>query len=163
MPRVPRCDGPGALVNNSFDPLDTALRVGRYLDGPAARVLVHRDPAAVVGHGDRVVGVNEHVDVFIAGGTAMDLRQLARRMPVGLGDGRRIFVHPPEDSLLQQLRWYRRGGEVSDRQWRDIAAIVRVQGSRLDRAYLREGAVILGVVDPPGQSPAFGMVWETLV
>ena len=58
-----------------------------------------------------------------------------------------LYVHPPEDILLQKLRWYRKGGEVSDRQWRDIAAIVRVQGPRLDGTYLREGAEILGVTD----------------
>jgi hypothetical protein len=56
-------------------------------------------------------------------------------------------VHPPEDILLQKLRWYRLGGGVSDRQWRDITAIVRVQGNRLDRDYLAEGAGILGVSD----------------
>ena len=60
---------------------------------------------------------------------------------------RRLFVHPPEDILLQKLRWFRKGGEVSDRQWRDIAAIVRVQGARLDLEYLREGAGVLGVTD----------------
>jgi hypothetical protein len=68
-------------------------------------------------------------------------------MLVDLGEGRRLHVHPPEDILLQKLRWYRLGAEVSDRQWRDVAAIVRVQGARLDRAYLREGANILGVSD----------------
>ncbi len=83
----------------------------------------------------------------MAGGTPLDARQLARRLPVDLGDGRRLYVHPPEDILLQKLRWYRRGGEISDRQWRDIAAIVRVQGRRLDRDYLRDGAGILGVSD----------------
>jgi hypothetical protein len=31
--------------------------------------------------------------------------------------------------------------------WRDIAAIVHVQGARLDRSYLREGAAVLGVQD----------------
>lgn len=87
------------------------------------------------------------VDLFVAGGTPLDARQLARRLAVDLGDGRCLYVHPPEDILLQKLRWYRRGGEVSDRQWRDIAAIVRVQGSRLDREYLRDGAGILGVSD----------------
>jgi len=85
------------------------------------------------------------VDLFVAGGTPLDARQLARRQAVDLGDGRRLYVHPPEDILLQKLRWYRRGGEVSDRQWRDIAAIVRVQGGRLDREYLHDGAGILGV------------------
>jgi hypothetical protein len=35
----------------------------------------------------------------------------------------------------------------SDRQWRDFAAIVRVQGERLDRAYPRDAAPLLGVAD----------------
>ena len=54
-------------------------------------------------------------------------------MAVDVGEGRVIHVHPPEDILLQKLRWFRQGGEVSNRQWRDIVAIVRVQGDRLDR------------------------------
>jgi hypothetical protein len=62
-------------------------------------------------------------------------------------DGRRLFVHPPEDILLQKLRWFQKGGEVSDRQWRDILGIVGVQGSRLDREYLNANAPVLGVED----------------
>jgi hypothetical protein len=42
---------------------------------------------------------------------------------------------------------YRKGGEVSDRQWRDVLAIIRVQASQLDRLYLREHAPVLGVDD----------------
>jgi hypothetical protein len=47
------------------------------------------------------------VDLFVAGGTPLDARQLARRMPIDLGDGRCLHIHPPEDILLQKLRWYR--------------------------------------------------------
>jgi hypothetical protein len=47
----------------------------------------------------------------------------------------------------RELRWYRKGGETSDRQWRDVVAIVRVQGPRLDRSYLTRGAAMLGVED----------------
>jgi hypothetical protein len=56
-------------------------------------------------------------------------------------------VHPPEDILFQKLRWYRKGGETSDRQWRDILGIVRVQGSQLDRDYLAVNAPTLDVAD----------------
>ena len=58
-----------------------------------------------------------------------------------------LWFHSAEDILLQKLRWYRRGGETSDRQWRDVIGLVRVQGARLDRAYLATGAARLGVED----------------
>lgn len=48
---------------------------------------------------------------------------------------------------LQKLRWYRLGDEASDRQWRDVLGIVKVQRGRLDERYLRRGASILRVTD----------------
>ncbi len=88
------------------------------------------------------------VDFFIAGGTPLDGRGLDRRVAtVSAGIARPLYVHSPEDVLLQKLRWYRKGGETSDRQWRDVMGIVRVQGPRLDRAYLADGAEVLGVTD----------------
>ena len=34
------------------------------------------------------------------------------------------------------MRWYRDGGERSERQWNDILGIIRVQADALDSAYL---------------------------
>ena len=56
-------------------------------------------------------------------------------------------MHPPEDIILQKLRWYREGREQSDRQWRDILGIIRVQGAGLDRDYLVANGDALGVTD----------------
>jgi hypothetical protein len=66
---------------------------------------------------------------------------------VEISPGRTLHVHPPEDILLQKLRWYHKGGEASERQWRDILGIIRVQAQKLDRDYLRVNAPVLGVAD----------------
>jgi hypothetical protein len=62
-------------------------------------------------------------------------------------DSATLFVDTAEDTMLRKLEWYRRGGEVSERQWRDVVGIVNAQSSRLDHAYLREWAKRLGVPD----------------
>ncbi len=84
------------------------------------------------------------VDLFIAGDSVLDRSQLARRSRVRLNAGD-IYVHSAEDILLQKLHWYRLGGEVSDRQWRDIVGIIAVQGDRLDRAFLQSTARATGL------------------
>jgi hypothetical protein len=58
-----------------------------------------------------------------------------------------LFVDTAEDTILRKLEWYRRGGETSERQWRDVVGILNTQSSGLDRAYLSEWAVKLGVTD----------------
>lgn len=56
-------------------------------------------------------------------------------------------VSSPEDIILAKLVWFRKGGEVSDRQWHDIQGVVQVQRERLDSEYLGQWAVQLGVSD----------------
>jgi hypothetical protein len=39
------------------------------------------------------------------------------------------------------------GEEISDRQWGDVLGVLRVQGERLEHAYLDTWATPLGVAD----------------
>jgi hypothetical protein len=55
-------------------------------------------------------------------------------------------VSTPEDVLLAKLRWYKDGGQVSDRQWGDIAGIVATNPN-LDLPYARLWAGRLRVAD----------------
>ena len=132
-----------ALQERHIAPLVSRLGAAFYIDAEALRRAIRMRASANLVHHETQL----KVDLFVAGGTPLDARQIARRLRVDLGGGRYLHVHPPEDILLQKLRWYREGGEVSDRQWRDVRAIVKVQGPALDREYLREGAELLGVTD----------------
>ncbi|MDI6769873.1 MAG: hypothetical protein QMD04_09370 [Anaerolineales bacterium] len=53
----------------------------------------------------------------------------------------------PEDTVLSKLEWYRMGGEVSDRQWRDILGVLKTRAGELELDYLRKWAGDLKVGD----------------
>jgi hypothetical protein len=89
------------------------------------------------------------VDVFIAKKRSFDLEQFRRRrLEIIVNEPeRKAFVTTAEDIILAKLEWYRLGGGVSDRQWRDILGVLKVQAGRLDLDYLQKWAVELGVAD----------------
>ena len=89
------------------------------------------------------------VDVFIRKERPFDQAQLDRRVrQVFTTDPeQKAFIATPEDTILAKLEWYRMGGEVSDRQWRDILGVLKVQADRLDLEYLQKWAANLAVAD----------------
>jgi hypothetical protein len=130
-----------ALEDFHVDRVVAALSDGFYIDETSLkRAIRERSSSNLIHHATQL-----KVDIFVAGGTPLDAQQLARRRSVDVGGGRMLPIHPPEDILLQKLRWYQMGGRSSDRQWRDIQGIIRVQGARLDRDYLREYAPAFGI------------------
>ena len=132
-----------AVEESHVSALVSALSADFYVDDEALRRAVRTRSSTNLIH----QATQLKVDIFVAGGTPLDEQQLRRRQAVAIGPDRTLHVHPPEDILLQKLRWYRKGGEISDRQWRDILGIVRVQGPHLDRDYLTANAPVLGVSD----------------
>lgn len=132
-----------ALHDSDVSALRSALSADFYVDELALHRAVHERSSANLVH----QATQLKVDIFVAGGTPLDAQQLQRRQAVEIAPGRTLHVHPPEDILLQKLRWYRKGGETSERQWRDILGIIRVQAQRLDRSYLSVNAPVLGVAD----------------
>jgi len=53
----------------------------------------------------------------------------------------------PEDTILAKLEWYRLGGEVSERQWRDILGVLKTRAGELDLEYLQRWSNELNLQD----------------
>lgn len=86
------------------------------------------------------------LDIFVVGADRYRATELTRAGSASV-HGIPIRVASAEDVILAKLAWYRSGGEVSDRQWRDVLEVITVQGQRLDLPYLRQTAADLGVTD----------------
>ncbi len=81
------------------------------------------------------------VDLFVVGDGLLDRMQIQRRVRrVVPGAPQGIWVTSPEDQVLRKLDWFRQSGSTSDRQWRDVVSILRIQGPALDSEYLVETA-----------------------
>lgn len=89
------------------------------------------------------------VDVFVLKSDPLSQCEMARRFALALpGDPpASLQVGSAEDIVLQKLHWYRLGSGISERQWRDVLGVIKVQAGRLDDHYLDLWAPSLGVTD----------------
>jgi len=89
------------------------------------------------------------VDIFIRKARPFDQMQLERRRTavIATDPEQSIYVTSPEDVILSKLEWYRMGGEVSERQWRDILGVLKTRSGELELAYLEKWAKELKVSD----------------
>jgi len=90
------------------------------------------------------------VDFFVLGDAPFDREEFARASLASLtgGEGaQQVPIKSAEDLILRKLAWYRAGSEVSDHQWADVLGVMRAQKAKLDREYLRQWALELGVAD----------------
>lgn len=88
----------------------------------------------------------DKIDFFILTADPFRRSAMARRLRVVVAppDGV-LYVPTAEDCVLQKLDWYEAAGRISDRQWRDVLGILKVQSRALDRAYLTRWSFTLGL------------------
>jgi len=89
------------------------------------------------------------VDVFAPAWVGVHLWKWEnrRRLELDPVTKRGIDVTGPEGIVIQKLSWFRAGGEVSDRQWRDVLGVLKAQRGLLDRAALEHWARVCGSAD----------------
>lgn len=127
------------------DPLVTTLSKEFYADDEMMRDAIEHQSSFNLIHYETAF----KVDIFIRKSRAFDQMQLERRkISVIANDPEQsIYVTSPEDVILSKLEWYRMGGEVSDRQWRDVLGVLKTRAGELDLDYLRKWARELNVAD----------------
>lgn len=130
------------LTGEKIDSLVKELGPDFEVDVEALRDAIRRGRSANVFHLPTVT----KVDLFVRGRDSFDESEFSRKVRMALPGGE-AFVATSEDNLLRKLKWFRLGGEVSDRQWRDILGVLRISGATLDRQYLGTWAERLGVSD----------------
>jgi len=130
-----------------LEPFVSALQDEFYMDDEMIAGSIERQSSFNIIHRESMF----KVDIFIPRPRPFLQSQLARTQ-------RQVFVFEmdspvsarfasPEDTILSKFEWYRMGGNVSDRQWRDTLGVLKIQRDALDLDYLRRWAGELKVSD----------------
>ncbi len=86
------------------------------------------------------------VDIFILKDEPFPRSEFQRKQ-IRVVRSETVLVLPTaEDIILQKLTWYNLG-YGSEKQWRDILGVMKLQGEKLDLAYLSHWAKTLGVLE----------------
>jgi hypothetical protein len=133
-----------ALRHDHVDALVAALVDAYYIDADAAHDAIKRHSMFDVIH----LATMYKVDVYAMLGR-FNRAVMARRRWEALADmdpQRTMAIATAEDVVLSKLRWFRDGGDVSERQWTDVIGVIRMQRA-LDLDYMRPWARDLAVED----------------
>lgn len=127
------------------NPLVKALETDYYINAETIREAIHRSASFNLIHLETMI----KIDVFIVKDQPYDSEALARRRPDTLDEdsSRTFYLSSAEDIILSKLRWYQKGGGVSEQQWKDVLGVMKVQGVKLDLDYLKNWASRLNLSD----------------
>jgi len=120
-------------------PMVAALEADFYIDADMIRDALLRRAAFNIIH----LPTMTKVDVFTTRTDRLSRQEMDRRCRFSVGEGH-LFLASPEDIILQKLDWHRKSGG-SERQWRDVLGVLKIQQGRLDLDYMREQAQHIGL------------------
>jgi len=134
-----------AMWGRHVAPLVSRLAGDYYVDEPMIlRAIEHQSSFNLIHLATMV-----KVDIYVSWRSDFARSQFGLRVRANISTDTplEIYLASAEDTILSKLDWYRQGGSVSDRQWRDVLGVLKVQAGTLDRAYLRDWAARLDLTD----------------
>jgi hypothetical protein len=128
---------------NQVDDIIAGLKEAFYLDKAMIKDAIQNKGSFNIIHLDTMF----KVDIFLLKFRAFDINQMNRRILhlIGDQDPEKVYFSTAEDIILAKLEWYKNGGEISERQWRDIIGVLSVQLNRINVDDMRKWAKSLGI------------------
>jgi hypothetical protein len=87
------------------------------------------------------------IDFFVAEDSRLATEALAHRRRVEPAGSSALYFYALEDLVARKLVWFRLGGGVSERQWRDVIGMLRINAGSVDLERLRALALSADVLD----------------
>jgi CheY-like chemotaxis protein len=132
-----------AIDSANIQTLVTALEAAGFYCPPLAveAVQAGRETMLSVTHSELLL----NADLMMNGTTKFDQTKLSRRqlVSISLDENEMFWLISPEDLILAKLQWGQRS--QSEKQWRDVLGVMKVQGENLDRSYLSQWATAIGL------------------
>jgi hypothetical protein len=88
-----------------------------------------------------------NADIVLNANTDFDRSKMERRRleAIGLDESEQFWLASPEDVILAKLLWGQQS--QSEKQWRDVLGVLKVQGDSLDFTYLTQWAERLDIAE----------------
>ena len=134
------------LANRYVAPLVQSLKELYYIDSDMILDAIARRSSFNLIHLSTML----KIDVFVVKDRAFERHAMTRGIVDRIDDdeqSRTFVLASAEDMVVHKLDWYRKGDEVSERQWRDVLGVLKVQRDVLDYAYIAKWAEALGLTE----------------
>jgi len=132
-----------AVQLNQIDLLVITLEAAGYycLSGAVENMKLGQERMLNITHTETIA----NADIYINDNSPFALSQMNRRLLIELEGIPKFWVATPEDTILQKLYWGK--DSQSEKQWRDVLGILKLQTSSLEYSYLKEWAKQLNLLD----------------